>query len=65
VAGHLLIRLVNGGGNTLARLIFILGGGLVLFFLEIAVAFIQGYVFTTLRGIYLSELSASLNFYEV
>ena len=61
VAGHLLIRLVNRGGLNLRILIFILLGGIVLFFLEVAVAFIQGYVFSTLRIIYLSEFNHTLS----
>jgi len=60
VAGHLLIRLINGGSLSVSRVIFIVGGGLVLFFLEIAVAFIQGYVFRTLRVIYTAELNENL-----
>lgn len=60
VAGHLLIRLINGGNLSVHRAIFIVAGGLVLFFLEIAVAFIQGYVFRTLRVIYISELNENL-----
>merc|ERR1711935_171423 len=60
VAGHLLIRLINGGSLSLSRAIFIILGGLILFFLEIAVAFIQGYVFSTLSVMYFSELNSSL-----
>jgi F0F1-type ATP synthase membrane subunit a len=60
VAGHLLIRLINGGSLSLNSVIFILAGGLILFFLEIAVAFIQGYVFRTLRVMYTSELNENL-----
>jgi len=58
VAGHLLIRLVNRGGLSLGSLTFIIIGGLILFFLEVAVSFIQGYVFRTLRVIYLSEFNS-------
>merc|ERR1712204_163840 len=61
VAGHLLIRLINGGSLSLSRAIFIILGGLILFFLEIAVAFIQGYVFRTLSVIYTSELNENLH----
>jgi len=60
VAGHLLIRLINGGSLSGYRVIFIIVGGLILFFLEIAVAFIQGYGFRTLRVIYASELNENL-----
>ena len=60
VAGHLLIRLINGGSLSVYRVIFIVVGGLILFFLEIAVAFIQGCVFRTLRVIYTSELNENL-----
>merc|ERR1712018_142979 len=59
VAGHLLIRLVNGGGLDFLVLVLILIGGVTLFFLEVAVSFIQGYVFRTLRVIYLSEFNSS------
>ena len=60
VAGHLLIRLVNSGGLNISILLFIIIGGITLFFLEVAVAFIQGYVFSTLRIIYLSELNGTV-----
>merc|ERR1711937_1019325 len=57
VAGHLLIRLINRGSPLSLRASFIIIGGLLLYFLEVGVAFIQGYVFSTLRVIYLSELT--------
>jgi len=57
VAGHLLIRLINRGSPLSLRASFIIIGGLLLYFLEVGVAFIQGYVFSTLRVIYLSELN--------
>merc|ERR1719243_137361 len=57
VAGHLLIRLINRGSPLSPARGLILIGGLILFFLEVGVAFIQGYVFSTLRVIYLSELN--------
>ena len=60
VAGHLLIRLINGGDLSFHRVVFIVVGGLILFFLEISVAFIQGYVFRTLRVMYISELNENL-----
>merc|ERR1711936_487553 len=62
VAGHLLISLVNGGRLSLVTTGFIIGAGLILFFLEVAVAFIQGYVFRTLSIIYLSEFNANPSF---
>lgn len=60
VAGHLLISLINGGNISVKGVIFMVTGGLILFFLEIAVAFIQGYVFRTLRVMYTSELNENL-----
>ena len=60
VAGHLLIRLINRGSPLSPARGLILIGGLILFFLEVGVAFIQGYVFSTLRVIYLSELNHSI-----
>merc|ERR1712110_286465 len=51
VAGHLLISLVNSGSLNFSAL---------LFFLEVAVAFIQGYVFRTLRIMYISEFNATI-----
>ena len=60
VAGHLLISLINRGAPMSLSMVFMLIGGLILFFLEVGVAFIQGYVFSTLRVIYLSELNHSI-----
>jgi F-type H+-transporting ATPase subunit a len=60
VAGHLLISLINRGAPISLSMGFMLIGGLILFFLEVGVAFIQGYVFSTLRVIYLSELNHSI-----
>merc|ERR1712141_136481 len=60
VAGHLLISLINRGAPMSLSMGFMLMGGLILFFLEVGVAFIQGYVFSTLRVIYLSELNHSI-----
>lgn len=57
VAGHLLIRLVNGGRLSLVTAPIIVLSGMVLIVLEVSVAFIQGYVFSTLRVLYLSELN--------
>ena len=60
VAGHLLIRLVNGGKLTIITTPIILISGIVLIVLEVSVAFIQGYVFSTLSVIYFSELNSAL-----
>merc|ERR550534_2405869 len=60
VAGHLLIRLVNGGRLSLVTAPIIVLSGMVLIVLEVSVAFIQGYVFSTLRVIYFSELNSAL-----
>lgn len=60
VAGHLLISLVNGGRLTIITTPAILLSGVVLMILEVSVAFIQGYVFSTLRVIYFSELNSAL-----
>merc|ERR1711971_1267118 len=60
VAGHLLIRLVNGGSLSLTTGPVIVLSGVVLIVLEVSVAFIQGYVFSTLRVIYFSELNSAL-----
>jgi F0F1-type ATP synthase membrane subunit a len=60
VAGHLLIRLINGGDPLSLSASIIIIGGLLLFFLEVGVAFIQGYVFSTLRVMYLSELNHNI-----
>ena len=60
VAGHLLIRLINRGDPLSLSASIIIIGGLLLFFLEVGVAFIQGYVFSTLRVMYLSELNHNI-----
>ena len=57
VAGHLLIRLINSGDPLSLGALLIVIGGLLLYFLEVGVAVIQGYVFSTLRVMYLSELN--------
>ena len=59
VAGHLLIRLINGGTINIFLIPVIISSGVILIFLEVSVAFIQGYVFSTLRVIYFSELNAA------
>ena len=61
VAGHLLIRLTNRGSVTIFSVFIFVAAGVTLFFLEIAVAFIQGYVFTTLSLIYTSELDSCIS----
>nr|YP_010016881.1 ATP synthase F0 subunit 6 [Scorpiops tibetanus]QOJ45412.1 ATP synthase F0 subunit 6 [Scorpiops tibetanus] len=57
IAGHLLIVLL---GSVISGSIFIIFSGIVmmifLLILEIAVAFIQAYVFTVLSGLYSSEI---------
>ncbi len=60
VAGHLLISLVNqrAFGNPLLAGILIAGISLIV--LEISVALIQAYVFTTLRNLYLSEVNSTI-----
>ncbi len=60
VAGHLLIRLVNGGEITAVTALVVISSGITLRILEISVAFIQGYVFSTLSVMYFSELNRSL-----
>lgn len=60
VAGHLLISLVNGGRITPVVVSIAIFSGAMLMVLEISVAFIQGYVFSTLRVIYFSELNRAL-----
>ena len=60
VAGHLLISLVNGGSITVITTPIIIVSGVVLIVLEVSVAFIQGYVFSTLSVMYFSELNSAL-----
>lgn len=60
VAGHLLIRLVNGANLTVITTPIILASGVILIVLEVSVALIQGYVFSTLRVMYFSELNSAL-----
>lgn len=60
VAGHLLIRLVNGASLTMATAPVILTSGVVLITLEVSVALIQGYVFSTLSVMYFSELNMAV-----
>merc|ERR1712083_771910 len=61
VAGHLLISLVNGGNITVITTpIIIIVSGVILIVLEVSVAFIQGYVFSTLSVMYFSELNSAL-----
>lgn len=60
VAGHLLISLVNGGSLSPLTGPIIILSGVVLIILEVSVAFIQGYVFSTLSVMYFSELNSSL-----
>nr|WDY17712.1 ATP synthase F0 subunit 6 [Polydesmus sp. GZCS-2019] len=58
IAGHLLLTLLGGqadGGAVSSFLV--VGGQLVLLVLEVAVAFIQAYVFVTLMTLYFGELN--------
>lgn len=58
-AGHLLLHLLAGGVSFLSSMGIVVVIGLVGFFfmvlLEIAVAFIQAYVFTLLLSLYIHE----------
>jgi len=58
IAGHLLISLIGSSGQSLRiiALSIILRVQIFLIILEIAVAFIQSYVFTILRTLYRSEI---------
>jgi len=58
IAGHLLISLMGSSGQSLRiiTLSIILRAQILLIILEIAVAFIQSYVFTILRTLYRSEI---------
>jgi F-type H+-transporting ATPase subunit a len=58
VAGHLLLSLLGGSGNSVSGIAFVIliGRLLILIILECAVACIQSYVFTILRVLYLNEL---------
>ena len=58
VAGHLLLTLLGSQGpNAQGIVLLVLMGRLILLLcLELAVAFIQAYVFTILRSLYLNEL---------
>lgn len=60
VAGHLLIILIRGPIAQVSWLviIFIIGGLLLLLILELAVSFIQGYVFRTLVSLYVIEVNS-------
>jgi len=62
VAGHLLISLINQSafGRIVLGLILIRGACLIV--LEMSVAVIQGYVFTTLRNLYFSEVNRTFRF---
>jgi len=58
IAGHLLISLIGSSGQSLGIIILsiILIIQILLIILEIAVAFIQSYVFTILRTLYRREI---------
>lgn len=64
VAGHLLLSLLGGKGETLRGIILLglIRGLILLIILECAVACIQAYVFCILNSLYLNELiSVSFN----
>ena len=56
VAGHLLLRLTGGAITSLISLTPIFSAQLILLMLEVAVAFIQGYVFIILITLYVKEV---------
>nr|WPS93680.1 ATP synthase subunit 6 [Nedyopus patrioticus patrioticus] len=58
IAGHLLLTLLGGqaGVGGLSSN-FVVGGQLLLLLLEVAVAFIQAYVFVTLMTLYFGEVN--------
>merc|ERR1712001_542076 len=60
VAGHLLIALISGPISILSffRFFLILSGLLLLTLLELAVSFIQAYVFRTLMSLYIIEVNS-------
>nr|YP_007026899.1 ATP synthase F0 subunit 6 [Metacrangonyx remyi]CCI69563.1 ATP synthase F0 subunit 6 [Metacrangonyx remyi] len=60
VAGHLLLTLLAGSliNSTLMMFSFLSVGSILLMSLEIAVAFIQAYVFSMLFTLYAAELSS-------
>jgi len=60
VAGHLLMVLIRGPMSLLNffRFLLILGGLLLLTLLELAVSFIQAYVFRTLTSLYVIEVNS-------
>lgn len=60
VAGHLLIALIRGPLSAVRffRFFLILGGLLLLTLLELAVSFIQAYVFSTLISLYIIEVNS-------
>lgn len=58
IAGHLLLTLLGGQAGVIRTSSFlVVGGQLVLLVLEVAVAFIQAYVFVTLITLYFGELN--------
>ena len=60
VAGHLLMALISGPISVLRffRFFLILSGLLLLTVLELAVSFIQAYVFRTLMSLYIIEVNS-------
>ena len=60
VAGHLLIVLVRGPISriNLSFILLVLSASLLLLILELAVSFIQAYVFSTLISLYVIEVNS-------
>ena len=60
IAGHLLIILIRGPLSRFSWLVLIVvvAGLLLLIALELAVSFIQGYVFSTLLSLYIIEVNS-------
>nr|YP_010956292.1 ATP synthase F0 subunit 6 [Troglocarcinus corallicola]WMY25256.1 ATP synthase F0 subunit 6 [Troglocarcinus corallicola] len=59
IAGHLLLTLLGGTGNSVSNLvlIFLIITQILLLILESAVALIQSYVFSVLSTLYMSEIN--------
>nr|AOR87177.1 ATP synthase F0 subunit 6 [Xystodesmus sp. YD-2016] len=58
IAGHLLLTLLGGQAGSLGSgSMLVVSGQLLLLVLEVAVAFIQAYVFVTLMTLYFGELN--------
>lgn len=58
IAGHLLLTLLGGQAGVVGlRSFFVIRGQLMMLVLEVAVAFIQAYVFVTLMTLYFGEVN--------